>query len=589
MSIAILNEVYTEVRRLAIAGSLVAPGDFRLKKLIDPLKKAGTKAPVFAKVAESVEELVHSTDRTSATSLLNLSSLVCSILYTQGMTGTDGKLEDIDSASVQTQRQQISARTLKPLMEALTTTGSGRLDEIRNAIDQGLFADLRLVRPALRAIDDSYSEIADMIAERVLPRYGKAILAELKTTFDPKGKGGHARRLKLMHQIDPEFAREVVQESLAVGSPDVKVAAIECLGDDPEDFSYLIEQSKAASKDVRQAAYYALCKLSNKEALSVLVQGIDGKDLEFVARAAIKMKPTELIAVALDRVKKLVVELPSIKDIKKQAAEASRAIEFISILRNGIGPEARKFLQQCVESCEDLQKIKSSPGGLDIVESAVQALAADTASIKFLIQKRDNVPVGCFDKILNQGLEAMTPKEFYKTFAPYLNRSAKKNTPEYRRHEIVRDALLTVPEYHPIRMSDKPGKPLDIAWLNDAITVDDLELAVALAQPKHAGLKRYIDTKLEDPKAISKVEWEFASAMIAIGHPKATQYVVEKLTATLTKKGGYESYHWCRLASSLNVDALPALESLAGNPKLVDVACDRLVDAISEIRERSKN
>ena len=86
MSIAVLNEVYTETRRLAIAGSVVAPGDFRLKKLVEPLKKAGVKAPVFAKVAESVEEVINSTDRTSATSLLNLSSLVCSILFTQGAT-----------------------------------------------------------------------------------------------------------------------------------------------------------------------------------------------------------------------------------------------------------------------------------------------------------------------------------------------------------------------------------------------------------------------------------------------------------------------------------------------------------------------
>ena len=37
-----------------------------------------------------------------------------------------------------------------------------------------------MVRPAFNAIDDSYSEIAEMIAEKVLPSYGKAIYAELK-------------------------------------------------------------------------------------------------------------------------------------------------------------------------------------------------------------------------------------------------------------------------------------------------------------------------------------------------------------------------------------------------------------------------
>jgi hypothetical protein len=34
MAIPVLNQVYDETRRLAIAGSAVAGGDFRLKKLL---------------------------------------------------------------------------------------------------------------------------------------------------------------------------------------------------------------------------------------------------------------------------------------------------------------------------------------------------------------------------------------------------------------------------------------------------------------------------------------------------------------------------------------------------------------------------
>ena len=58
MSIAILNQVYDEARRLAVAGSVVAKGDFRLKKLVAPLEQAGTKAPVFAKVAEAASKVI---------------------------------------------------------------------------------------------------------------------------------------------------------------------------------------------------------------------------------------------------------------------------------------------------------------------------------------------------------------------------------------------------------------------------------------------------------------------------------------------------------------------------------------------------
>ena len=53
MSIPVLIDCFTEVRRLAIAGSHLAVDDFRLKRLVDPLKATGKKAPVFAKVAEA--------------------------------------------------------------------------------------------------------------------------------------------------------------------------------------------------------------------------------------------------------------------------------------------------------------------------------------------------------------------------------------------------------------------------------------------------------------------------------------------------------------------------------------------------------
>ncbi len=119
---------------------------------------------------------------------------------------------------------------LKPLLEALTTTGSGRLELIRDACERGAFRDLRLVKPSLEAIDDVYGEIADLIAEKVLPLYGKAILPELRTKFDPKGRAGHPRRLQLMHQLDPGGTRELVKQALESGSKEVKVAAIECLG-----------------------------------------------------------------------------------------------------------------------------------------------------------------------------------------------------------------------------------------------------------------------------------------------------------------------------------------------------------------------
>ena len=62
------------------------------------------------------------------------------------------------------------------------------------------------------------------------------------------------RRLLLMHRLDREGARPHVQRSLDEGSKEVRIAAIGCLGDSPDDLPFLLEQVKAKAKEVRTAA-----------------------------------------------------------------------------------------------------------------------------------------------------------------------------------------------------------------------------------------------------------------------------------------------------------------------------------------------
>src|SRR5688572_14976543 len=284
MSIPVLVEVYDEMRRLAIAGSAVAAGDFRLKKLIPPLEKSGEKAPVFAKVAQAVQAVVESNEKTASAALLELSTLVHAILYTQGETGIPGELKPLETTDLGGTPTQASARVLKPLLEALSSTGSGRMELVQDAFERGAFMDLRLVKPALNALDDPYSEIADFIADKVLPLYGTAILPELRAKLDIKGRGGHLHRLRLMHRLDPQGARDVVQSALNDGSKEMRVAAIECLGKSEDDLVYLMEQSCSKARDVRAAALRALAKAGTSTAtvIATLKKAIAGPDLELI-------------------------------------------------------------------------------------------------------------------------------------------------------------------------------------------------------------------------------------------------------------------------------------------------------------------
>src|SRR2546425_11214907 len=96
MSLALIQESAKEVRRLSIAGSPLAVGDFRLKKLIAPLEQAGAKAPVFAQVAKAIGDLVNGSEAATAAHLLSLSTLLNAILYTQGQTGTEAAFQELE-------------------------------------------------------------------------------------------------------------------------------------------------------------------------------------------------------------------------------------------------------------------------------------------------------------------------------------------------------------------------------------------------------------------------------------------------------------------------------------------------------------
>src|SRR6267154_526203 len=160
MSLALIQESAKEVRRLSIAGSNLAVGDFRLKKLVPSFEQAGVKVLVFAQVAKAINDLVNGKEAQSAANLLSLSTLINAILYTQGQTGAEGDHSELPSHSAKSCDTKTSARVLKPLIQALTSTGSGRFEIVKSALERGAFSDLRLIDPSIRALDDVYPELA---------------------------------------------------------------------------------------------------------------------------------------------------------------------------------------------------------------------------------------------------------------------------------------------------------------------------------------------------------------------------------------------------------------------------------------------
>jgi hypothetical protein len=590
MSIPILKQVYEETRRVAVAGSAVAAGDFRLKKLIPPLEQAGAKAPVFARVAQAATALVEAKEKDSPDALLELSTLVTAILYTQGETGAAGTLEAIETTELAPVGTQASARVLKPLLDALTTTGSGRVETIKDAHERGVFRDLRLMLPAVGALDDPYPEIAEFIADEVLPLYGKAIVAELQARFDAKGKAGDARRLRLLHRLDAESTRELVTQALEGGSRDVKVAAVECLGGRPEDLRYLVEQTAAKSREVRVAAYQALAHIDGGDAVAALEKVLGSDDLEAATGALKASGSARLVRAVIAAAETELAAAPKTKDKKDAGKRLARLRALANCLAGRTDADSEAFLLKLFAQRTAVAKVKGEAlSGSDVNQTVVQLLEQGTPAMQStLAAAHAAVTPEEFVFCFRAARKALPATEVYEAFAPYLtaNFASKKRTdPASRKCEILGAELGGAGVFY--HAPHKDTLPADPRWLDVAVTLGRLDILRHLGRPGHAPSERFLDEAFEKALQSSKTLrdcYEVVATMAHVHHPRATDAFV----AAAEKHGGkadYDAYWFVRMIPELPVSALPRLEALV--PKLNDRVADAFVTHLQQLREKA--
>ncbi len=597
MSLPLLDELYTDIRRLAIAGSRVAPGDFRLKKLLDPLRKAGAKAPVFARLADQVDLLIQSNEQNAAPIFLELGALIHSIRYTQGNAGAIGDLKPLPTSSLAGQTKPISARVLKPLLEALSTTGSGRYEQIKDAFEQGLFNDLRLVRPALLAIDDKYAEIRELIADKVLPSYGLAIYDDVKSSYDPKGGRSHGKRLQILHRIAPKETREAVLHALEEGSKEVKICAIECLGEYPEDVAYLLQQAKARSQEVRSAALLGLSQSNSPEAQSYLQSVLDSKDLELLVRSVHVVPPRlSLVEEASQRVVSNFQTLLQTKEKGKQKEIVEQLLQWLRLVCAEPSKQADTLLVWIANHSSKLVGIKSDPGGNDILEFVFSQMATGgKESIDYLFKNRESLPSVAWGYLIPAAHRNLSPQAFYKEFSPYIAPKAARKTDAKLRSDALIGYLQSNYGYgryaylYYDHSTEPKETPFHKDWAPIAIEHDLLDFALRLAPSASASLLSYYSKKWDEHKGRRDqgYDWRIAQAMLDAKHPDAPKRILEGLRAAVAHAAySYQVLQWGLLAGQLGPEAIPELEALIADPKTKDSLSESLLEAIERIRSK---
>ncbi|MEZ6121664.1 MAG: HEAT repeat domain-containing protein [Planctomycetaceae bacterium] len=618
MSIPVLVQVHDEVRRLAIAGSNLAIGDFRLKKLIAPLEQSGQKAPVFARIAAAVQSLVEATEQTSAQALLELSTLVNAVLYTQGETGISGKLQPIQTAELDLPTSGTSARVLKPLIEALTSTGSGRFEIVRDAFQRGAFRDIRLVNPALKALGDNYGELADLVADEILPAFGRSIYPELKSAFDQKGKGADVRRLRLLHQLDPEATLPLVRDALENGSKEVRVAAISCLNHSMEELPLVLEQAKSKNKEVRSAALQAMAAFPADDVVDVLISALSGKDLDIAVGPASQNTSPRLLQFVLDHARQ---QRDAILGTTEKNRGKGKLAAFRSFLGCFIGRDDRASVDFLIETFglrEELAKARDTDcGGEDLNRLVALLLVASDAksALQTLTDVYQELDASLLTYAFAAAAKTCSSDRLYAMFSPFLlaegaKGKRKRNDPVEDKREAVRWSLLQAAQENPddsyrylrrrhrlqtflveeLEMGDViRSVQLSPKWLDAAVQSESSELIHLLAASGHKPVLAWLSATLNRLLQQRDVHWEVAQVlqtMNRIQHPDIVPGYMKTVERFLLKKTNSHYYvYWLgRLIPDLPAAALPPLEALI--PKLSDRAADLIVGYVAELKRK---
>ena len=526
MSQALLMELNEEIRRLYIAGSDLASGDYRLKRLLPSFKQLGERAPVFKKLAEGVDALIaEGGGGESPRQLQDVNLLLRSVLRTQGKGAAEGETTPLPTVPVAL-RTDLSYRKLSPVRTALTTRGGGRHEIIVEAFREGLFQDLRLLPLAIEALNDPYAEIAEFAMNDVLPSYGPDIVPHLLESFHPAGGMLEVRKLTVIAKSGGKNVLDVVYGAAVAGSDEVRTTAIRLLAGHAEYEQALLDFSRDKKKSIREAAYQALAGSGWDSAAERLYEAFSGKDGESAASPVMQCQSELLNGWLVRDFAELVLSVgegnfnqEKLDNVWNQAKRYLWALHqksspelgrlYLDVMRNYelymyklgwafLANEAMRYVHH-----EDTEE------GRELVRAAVELDLKKHA--KSASYSRD---------IFKRAQPVLPPERLYEAFAVILEERAKASAVGRSANEakllldIIEDLVVTRGYreaeqawsgghkgyvYH-VEMPSREeiAAKWDPRWLDRFIAMDRMALVSAFARPGHAEAVSYLLTKLKN-------------------------------------------------------------------------------------------
>ncbi len=298
-----LAELHERLAYSAVAGTALLEEDFRLKKMMEAFAPLAQKNPVFAKIHAGLTELFGAAPEQRAKLLLNLLGLVDAVLYTQAGVGVEGDFVELPENPELGKLQQIRYSELSALIQALTTTGSGRMEVVTSAIAEHpeYFTDYRIIYALIGDLTDPYGDMAVLVFHILqalatgepikaptlldgvypvspyrLPKVDKQQLTQqLKRGFDPEGKTDMLRRLMLISATCGAAENDWYLSLLDTAKKDIRALAVFSLGYQKENMPLLLELAQKERGKAKEMAYRALCQWDTPEIVAFIEKTLE--------------------------------------------------------------------------------------------------------------------------------------------------------------------------------------------------------------------------------------------------------------------------------------------------------------------------
>ncbi|HEY7154700.1 MAG TPA: hypothetical protein VH575_12130 [Gemmataceae bacterium] len=375
-----------DVDRLLAAGATAAAGHDGLSRRSRTLRELGQKVAALLPVADAVERVTSSSSREAGRAFLDLMVMARQLRGSLAAVGVEGTLQSIEASGP----WQTPTPT-RDVYIAHEVLAHNIVPAHYERLELPVAGDLRLIPSALASLE-GYYDLADKIADDVLPIVGRGVLPDLLAQLDLKGNVADARRLRAVCKIDPKIGAELVRKALREGNSTLKFQALECLpdvGEPGEAEKVGLEMWKETNIETRVRALHALRKATGNEALEVLIQALlEGHRYVGAAREVLAELPhpraTERLLREMEqRVAALPPAVPKPKKgaktaVVKAAADAEqargKAIQKLCRVIETLGGRKDSKNQRVLRSLLDLTHRAEDDANFAMAAAAVEAL-----------------------------------------------------------------------------------------------------------------------------------------------------------------------------------------------------------------------